>query len=199
MSIRIIGGTARGVPLQTLSGRETRPTSARVREALFSVLMARYGEFTQASVLDLYAGTGALGLEALSRGAAEATFVDHSPNATRVILANIERCGWQSRSRVLTLDANAAQRHLAQNGKRFDLIFLDPPYAMDASDSLQRSDFCPLLKMGSMLVLEHAATATSTSNLTTSDISAPSDFGLNHVVQKKYGDTALTFFRYDAL
>ena len=121
--MRIISGQARGRKLATLEGDNTRPTLDRTREALFNILQTRV---RGAKVLDLFAGSGALGLEALSRGAQSAVFCDVSRQACAVIQKNIEALRAQDRSRLLCCDAMDALARLA--GESFDVVFLDPPY-----------------------------------------------------------------------
>lgn len=123
--LRVIAGSARGRRLRTLPGRGTRPTSDRVKEALFNILGRKV---EGARVLDLYAGTGNLGIEALSRGAAAAVFVDSNPACRRLIAENLAALGWADRGRVVEMDAAAAVRLLGRRGERFDLVFVDPPY-----------------------------------------------------------------------
>ena len=130
--MRIIGGEFKGRVLAPVKGR-TRPTAARVREAIFSILG---GAVLQAQVLDLFAGTGALGIEALSRGAQRAVFVEDHPEALKALGRNLEALGLQERSRVLPLPVAAALRKLAALGERFDLVFLDPPYGGGAAGAV---------------------------------------------------------------
>ena len=140
--MRIVAGAWRGRALAAPPGTETRPTADRVRQALFDILMHApwWGpdRMAGASVLDLFAGTGALGLEALSRGAAHALFVENAPAALRVLRANIAACRAEDRCAVLAADARALPK-----GAPADLIFLDPPYHQDlvglAMDGLRRS------------------------------------------------------------
>ena len=122
--MRIITGAARNTPLATLDGDGTRPTSERVKEALFSMIQF---EIEGRRVLDLFAGCGQLGLEALSRGAAHATFIDNTRAACDIIIANAKKARLFDRCRVSTTDFAAALRGWAGKEK-FDLIFLDPPY-----------------------------------------------------------------------
>lgn len=122
--MRIIAGEWRGRPLRAPAGMITRPTADRVRETLFSMLASRMGTFEGLSVADLFAGSGALGFEALSRGAASATFVESNPRANRAIRANAEALRAQDRVRLLGGSALALPK-----GGPFDLIFADPPYA----------------------------------------------------------------------
>ncbi len=120
--MRVIAGAHKGRRLTAPPGRSTRPTSDRVREALFSILGARVQD---ARVLDLFAGSGALGIEALSRGAATATFVDDDGAAVRAIRANLAAVHGGD---VLRRDATRALRTARENGWQYDLVFLDPPY-----------------------------------------------------------------------
>lgn len=123
--MRIITGTARNVPLASLEGEDTRPTSERVKEALFSMIQF---EIEGRRVLDLFAGSGQLGLEALSRGAAHATFIDNSRKACDIIIDNARRAKLFDRCRVSATDHVSALRGNAGREK-YDLVFLDPPYA----------------------------------------------------------------------
>ena len=125
--MRVVAGTARGRRLQAPDGRDTRPTSDRVREALFSSLES-LDAVRDAEVADLFAGTGALGIEALSRGAARVTFVDSSPGAATAIGRNLEATGLTSRATVVRADV---LRWLG-TPVRFDLVLADPPYSFEA-------------------------------------------------------------------
>ncbi len=125
--LRIIGGSARGTRLSTFSGLDVRPTPDRVREAVFSILFSRMGRFDGKIVLDLYAGSGAMALEALSRGAATATLVERDPKATRLIEANARTCRLSDLVHIMRADVDSALRRMNEPPP-FDLIFLDPPY-----------------------------------------------------------------------
>jgi 16S rRNA (guanine(966)-N(2))-methyltransferase RsmD len=150
--MRIISGEARGRRLRAPRGAATRPTADRVREALFNIL----GSAADLSVLDLFAGTGALALEALSRGAAHAVLVDHAEAAVRVIHANLETLGYRDRARVLRLDVERALRLLERDGAKFDLIFVDPPYeGPAAAAALAALGSGSLLAPGGLVVVEH--------------------------------------------
>ena len=122
--MRIIAGQFRGRLLQAPQGSETRPTADRVREALFSMLASRLGDFEGLRVADLYAGSGALGLEAISRGAEHATFVENDPRAQAAIKANGAKLGVTDHVRIVGGSALALPR-----SDPFDLIFADPPYS----------------------------------------------------------------------
>ncbi|MBQ7249437.1 MAG: 16S rRNA (guanine(966)-N(2))-methyltransferase RsmD [Deltaproteobacteria bacterium] len=126
--MRIIGGFARGRKLAEFEGSAIRPTADRIREALFSILFSRMGSPEGFQVLDLFAGTGALGIEALSRGAQKATFVERSPRAQTLIRENLRRCGLEARARLLAAEVSAI---LPRLNEKYDLIFLDPPYHKD--------------------------------------------------------------------
>lgn len=123
--MRIIAGRWRGRPLEVPEGSGTRPTSDRVREALFSMLTSRLGSFDDLRVADLFAGSGALGFEALSRGASEASFVENDPRAAAAIRRNAEKLG----AHVQLLTGSAFALPKAQG---FDVVFADPPYAPGA-------------------------------------------------------------------
>ena len=131
--MRIVAGTARGRRLVAPPGDAVRPTTDRVREALFNSLVS-LDAVRDATVLDLFAGSGALGIEALSRGAAHVTFVDSSPDALRTVRENLERAGLADRATVVRADA---REHLRRGGGpggvagRVDLALVDPPYAFD--------------------------------------------------------------------
>lgn len=124
--MRVITGTARGRKLGELKGRETRPTTGKVKEGVFSALQF---DIEGRRVLDLFAGTGQMGIEALSRGAAGCTFVDRRVGAARLVRENLAACGLADKAQVVCADA---MEYLASLRTRYDLIFLDPPYEGDA-------------------------------------------------------------------
>ena len=129
--MRIIAGEWRGRALEAPPGRSTRPTADRVRETLFAMLGSRLGTFGDLRVADLFAGSGALGLEALSRSAAHATFVESDPAAAAVIRRNAEKLGAMERVHILGSSALALPR-----SEPFDLVFADPPYAKGAGSAV---------------------------------------------------------------
>ena len=137
--MRVITGSARGRRLKELEGMETRPTTDKVKESLFSIIQF---DIEGRRVLDLFAGTGQLGIEALSRGAGECVFVDQRSDAVELIRDNVKLCGLESAARIRKGDALAYLR----SGEKFDLIFLDPPYASDlldqALEQITRFDIC---------------------------------------------------------
>jgi 16S rRNA (guanine966-N2)-methyltransferase len=129
--MRIIAGEWRGRPIEAPLGQATRPTADRVRETLFSMLASRLGSFEGLRVADLFAGSGALGLEALSRGAASATFVENDPRAAAVIRGNAEKLGAIDRVQILAGSAMALPRV-----EPFHLILADPPYAAGSGNAV---------------------------------------------------------------
>lgn len=133
--MRVVAGSARGRRLVTPAGDNTRPTSDRVREALFNTLTS-LDVLADSTVLDLFAGSGALGIEALSRGAAHATFVERDRKALGAIRTNLEATGFAGQAEVLPLDAMRVVHDAADTGRSWDLALLDPPYAFDDWDDL---------------------------------------------------------------
>jgi len=174
--MRIVAGRYGGRRLVAPPGQATRPTSDRVREALFSVLGDRVAG---ARVLDLFAGSGALGLEALSRGAAEATFVDAAPAAVRAVRANLDALGIAAELR--RADARAFLRTASAAARHYDLVFLDPPYRSAAGLGRDLAEALPaVLAPGALVVAE-------------SDRRAPIDLDLPLHDERRYGDTLLRF------
>ena len=123
--MRVISGTARGKKLNSLAGLETRPTLDRVKEALFNILQFNIKE---ASVLDLFSGSGALAIEALSRGAKQAVVCDNSNKAIKIIKENLEATRLIEKTEIINKDYIEALKKLNKESKKFDIIFLDPPY-----------------------------------------------------------------------
>jgi len=183
--MRIIGGNRRGLKLAELGAGDAaahlRPTSDRVREAIFNLLINAHGNpVTGARVLDLFAGTGALGLEALSRGAAEVVFVDDGAKALALIKANIARLRAESVTKVLRQDA---LRLGPAPGAGFGLVFLDPPYGKGLGEAaLLAARKGGWLAPGAMVVWEEGTAP-----------QLPEGFAL--VDQRKYGDTVVTLLR----
>jgi 16S rRNA (guanine(966)-N(2))-methyltransferase RsmD len=179
--VRIIAGAARGRKLQVPDGHALRPTPDRVREALFSMLTPT---LAGASFLDLYAGTGAVGLEAISRGADRAVLVERAPEHLAILRANLETTRLQG-VLIEPGDVLGVLDRLAARGERFDLVFVDPPYAAEAEriaclTRLARGD---LLAAGGRIVVETAARV------------PPSAIdSLSLIRECRYGDTRLAFY-----
>ena len=149
--MRIITGTAKGKKLITLEGDATRPTSERIKEAIFSSIQF---DVEDRRVLDLFAGSGQLGLEALSRGASGAFFTDSSREALEIVKKNAAICSLSDKSKYLVSDYRNYIRK-ASGREKFDLVFIDPPYAMQCcADALSRLESADLLNDGAIVVLE---------------------------------------------
>ncbi len=187
--MRIIGGRLRGKSLRAGRGRRIRPTSDRVREAVFNILGPRVRE---AVALDLFAGTGGLGIEALSRGAAEAAFIDVHPESLALIRQNLLACGLADAARVIRWNILHNLNCLKAEGPRFDLVFMDPPYhSRTAARALVGARSAGCLKNGAVIVIEHGAEKGSPE---TADAE-----GLPFVRvtdRRKYGKTLVTFLTY---
>jgi 16S rRNA (guanine(966)-N(2))-methyltransferase RsmD len=181
--MRVIAGSAKGHKLIAPPGLKVRPTSDRVKEALFSIL----GEKVNGSVvLDLFAGSGALGIEALSRGATRSVFVDSNRELVQVIKKNLEKTNFQAKAEILESSVAKALDKLVARGDHFDLIFLDPPYKINFTELkgiLETLSRERLTKPGGSIILEHS------SKVTLLEIDR-----LITKLSKKYGDTCLTFY-----
>ncbi len=150
--MRIVGGTARGRRLDAPRGPHTRPTADRVRQSIFDTL----GQFFDGgAALDLYAGSGAMGLEALSRGVARAVLVDRDREAVRCCRENAATLGFVDRTELLPLEALAAVQRLAARRERFDLVFVDPPYAEGPDAALAALAAAGMVAPGGRVVAEH--------------------------------------------
>lgn len=151
--MRVISGTAKGLLLKSVAGRGTRPTTDKVKEALFNMI-GPY--FSGDKVLDLFAGTGGLGIEALSRGAGQAIFIDRNPKAIEVIKHNIQTTNVMDRSEVYCSDAKRALKVMTKQGLSFKLIFLDPPYRLDNADVLLADMWNNgLIAKDAIIIVEH--------------------------------------------
>ncbi len=180
--MRIVAGEAKGHILRAPRGLKTRPPTEKVKEAIFDILGPRTED---ARVLDLFAGSGSLGIEALSKGAREAVFVDTSLRATNTIEKNLKMLRWENRAKVLRLNSCLAIRRLAKEGQRFDIIFSDPPYSQQISIRVLEE-----LSASGILAVEAVVVTRSRKDECLPDAVA----GLNSVVQKTYGDSRVTFW-----
>ena len=180
--MRIVAGEARSRIILAPEGKDTRPTLDRVRENLCNILQ---WQCSGARVLDLFAGSGALALEALSRGAAEAVLADCDAKAVRVERQNVEALGFSDRARVMQADWRETLRRLAAEGKTFQLVFLDPPYAMeDLTSVFEALRAGRLVDADSLVVVEHQAGRTPQVGE-----------GFLTVDQRKYGYAGIHMFR----
>ena len=180
--MRVIAGLHRGRRLLGPRGQAIRPTSDRVKEALFSILGERT---TGARVLDLYAGTGSIGIEALSRGAAHVTFVEADREALRLVHSNLQQCGLEESANICACQVSQFFRRGTQWSGPYDIVFCDPPYQLTPElIGLAEEWNAGWLADGAVLILEHGRKA---------DI--PQILGpLSLVKRYDYGDTALTRF-----
>jgi 16S rRNA (guanine966-N2)-methyltransferase len=178
--MRIIAGQWRGRPLKTPAGMETRPSADRTREALFSMLQSRLGSFEELAVIDLFAGTGALGLEALSRGAASCTFVEQDKAALDALRANIATLGAKADVRAQAVSA------LGPAPRAYDVMMMDPPYAMRAGvPTLERLARLGWLAPGALASVEGERAEPVT----------PQGFALE--AERQYGKAKITLLRYE--
>jgi 16S rRNA (guanine(966)-N(2))-methyltransferase RsmD len=180
--VRIVGGELSGRRLRAPRGAATRPTSDRVKEALFNILGR---PAAGARVLDLYAGSGALGLEALSRGCAEAVLIERAAPALTALRANISALGLAERARVIADDAARAVTRLVHSGERFDWIFADPPYAAGEQAERLLGQLAPLCAPEAVIAYEHAARTPAPER-------AP---GLARYDERRWGDTCVTLYQ----
>jgi 16S rRNA (guanine966-N2)-methyltransferase len=156
--MRVIAGKYRSRPLRTLRGMDLRPTADRLRETLFDVLTAGNPSALEGTVwLDLFAGTGAVGIEALSRGASTVYFVEKSARAAELIQQNLQSLRVEEGFRLIKQDAKKALRGLGEEGITVDFIFLDPPYQMEEAygQTLEALGESRLPKAGGLVIAEH--------------------------------------------
>jgi len=180
--LRVISGKCKGKKLFTFKGLSLRPTSDRVKESIFDILQKfPPGE----KVLDLFAGTGALGIEALSRGARRAVFVEENARSGAALRKNIEACRLSGQAELVSKEVQAGLKALEERGDSFDLIFLDPPYGKGlAYRTLQALSRSSLIALDTLIVAEHSPDEDLTS--------VPS---LERIDWRKYGGTEVSFFR----
>ena len=178
--MRVITGKARGIQLKTPEGMQTRPTADRVKEALFSIINF---DIPGAAVLDLFGGTGQLGIEALSRGADHAVFVDAREDACKIIRENLRRTKLENQAKVVRSDY---LEYLRRCREAFDIILLDPPYAEEfLENSLKRIAEIDILRSGGIIVTERPLGK-----------ELPYEFdGYTRSKDYKYGNTLLTLYR----
>jgi 16S rRNA (guanine(966)-N(2))-methyltransferase RsmD len=178
--MRVVAGTARGVTLKTPDGMKTRPTTDRVKEAMFSIL---HFDLPGAKVLDLFGGTGQLGIEALSRGAGSCVFVDDSDKACQLIRENLKRTKFEAQAKVIRGDY---LQFLRTTGEKFDIILLDPPYAeVFLENCLNLITEIDILQTDGIIVTERPVEKELSMNFD----------GFSRSKDYKYGNTVVTLYR----
>ena len=177
--MRVTGGIGKGRKLKVPAGSRVRPTSNKVKQALFNILGQK---IEGALFLDLFAGIGGIGIEALSRGAGKVVFVDDSRDSLKVIKKNVEQSGFAERAQVI---ASKAEAFLKKASDRFDIVFLDPPYSLALEPLLKVLADSGILKSDSVLIAEHFKKQPS--------IERAGNLSLYREAQ--YGDTVLAFYR----
>ena len=183
--MRIIGGEARGRTLHFPSGSKERPTSDFLRENLFNLL----GSLQNKSFLDLFAGSGSVGLEAISRGAQGVFFVEKNKHLVEVIKKNIQTCCLDKNCRIIAGDIEFGLRDLFRKKYEFDIIFADPPYNHDlVEETLKFLSKYHVLKEDGIIVIQHSIKE---------KFSEPADDNIYQTDQRKYGDNALTFLKME--
>jgi 16S rRNA (guanine966-N2)-methyltransferase len=182
--MRIISGRLKGRPLSAPKGRSLRPTADQVKETLFNMIGSHV---QQATVLDLFAGTGNVGIEALSRGAALAVFVEKNSRHAQILSRNIAACDIEAESTVYRGDANKILTTLHKKQMRFDLVFLDPPYDRNlVKPALDHLHMTNAVQSGAHIVVEHSL-----------DEPLPDDLDCFRMEdQRKYGKSLVSFFEY---
>jgi 16S rRNA (guanine966-N2)-methyltransferase len=181
MGLRIISGSLKGKKLHSIQGVTIRPTADRLRESIFNILSFRVHK---AMVLDLFAGTGALGIEALSRGAESAVFVDNNPRAIAVIKSNIKSCCFEKHAHIIRWDIKKKLNCLVTIGRTFNLVFLDPPYNRGmVKPALLNLEYTRSVEKGSCIVVEHSPLEP-----------IPEDLFIFEIAdQRRYGKTLVSF------
>jgi len=185
--MRVIAGEAKGRRLHAPGGRRVRPSAARFRESAFGILAHRHA-IEGARVLDLFAGTGALGIEALSRGAASLVAVEQSRHAAQALRDNLAACGFADRAEVLVQEIDAALGRLARQERRFDLVLIDPPYHSGLVEPTLRAIVAHCLtEPGGRVLVEHAR-----------DEAVGATTPFESELMRNYGTTALTLLHRSA-
>ena len=181
--LRIISGECKGRLLKTVSGSSTRPTTDRVKESVFSILQLR---LPGSSILDLFSGTGNLGLEAMSRGGKDAVFVEKDPGALAVLRENCRTLEYMDTTEILPCDVRKAIPLLSARKRVFDIVFMDPPYSHDLEvPTITALDACHLVKEDGIIVVEHLLL----------DEQQDSIGSFIRYDLRKYGNTAISLYR----
>jgi 16S rRNA (guanine(966)-N(2))-methyltransferase RsmD len=183
--LRIISGSARGRRLLSPPNYRIRPTADRVKESLFNILGVLQGGFDRCRVLDVFAGTGNLGIEALSRGAAQAVFIDNHKESVTLVIKNLRLLGFEGRARVLEKEAIPALRYLEKREDPFHLVFIDPPYRLGLVEKvLNYLSASALIDENSLVITEYSV----------GEVIPTAFAALREFDNRVYGDTAIAFF-----
>jgi 16S rRNA (guanine(966)-N(2))-methyltransferase RsmD len=178
--LHVLTGKAKGRKLKVPKGKSVRPITARIKKTIFDTL----GDITGLKVLDLFAGSGSLGIEALSRDAARVTFVEKDPLVCKVLKENLTLCGFFDRAALICSHYRSALKKLKKSGQKFNLVFIDPPYIsyerMEVSDFID--DVSELLENDGLIVIEH-------------NYKIEDSLGRFNRITKPFGGTQLSFFR----
>lgn len=184
--MRVISGTARGRRLVSFRGDKIRPTADKVKGSIFNIIASNFGPFENMEVLDLFSGTGNLGIEALSRGADKAVFVDENRGSINILKENIGICNLAERSEIIQATVESGIKILSKRGTRFNLVFLDPPYGKGLVEKTME-------EIVSRDILEHGAVVIAEHSLREQPLIEYD--GLTLTDRRKYGDTEISFYR----
>ena len=181
--LRVISGTAKGHGLKTVKGDTTRPTSDKVKGALYNIIAPYIGD---SSVLDMFAGTGSLGIEALSRGAASAVFFDRSQQCCGIIKENLQHTKLTDKASVYTIDFTAGIEKMYKEGRKFDIIIMDPPYNKNfIQEALKLLTINDIMMDDGVIIAEHSI----------KDELPESCGRIKAIDTRKYGDTMITIYK----
>ena len=185
--MRVIAGSARRIRLKTLEGWDTRPTTDRIKETLFNMIQDR---LVQSSFLDCFAGSGAIGIEALSRGASQAVFLEQNPKAAECIRENLKNTRLEDKGLVMVCDVLAGLRRLEEKGHCFDTVFMDPPYHEEWERKvLEYLKDSPLIHDETLIITEASRET---------DFSYTEDLGFYIVKNKEYKTNKHVFLERDS-
>jgi 16S rRNA (guanine966-N2)-methyltransferase len=180
--MRIIGGSKKGFPLKRPKAADVRPTTDMIKEALFNILHPLDGK----TFLDLFAGTGNVGIEALSRGASQVAFIEKNKDLARMIKDLAKKLGFEENARVISMDVKKGLLQLSTPNDKFDYVFIDPPYQKDLiADTIEGIDQAGLLTEDSLIVVQHSKRE---------PVHLPYE-GYSLEDQRTYGDSMLTFIK----
>ncbi|MBF0223844.1 MAG: 16S rRNA (guanine(966)-N(2))-methyltransferase RsmD [Desulfobacterales bacterium] len=185
MTLRIIAGALKGKKLDTIDGKKVRPTSGKVREAVYSIIST---QISDAIVLDLFAGTGAMGIEAISRGANKSIFIDNFTNSLSTIKKNVTKCRIENQSSIIKWDILRNLSCISYDKPLFDIVFIDPPYGKNiVNQVLTNLHMSKCLKPEALIIVEHS----KEENILNEYI----DF--KRYDQRKYGQTFVSFYNIE--